>query len=129
MHNEHYLISELFTLQCLILSILLVFTGPFGLDVSKSIIAGGLMYIVPNTWFGCVVKSSFGCKSAYQFVKAMRQWQVLKFIFTAVIAFIITCLPYHFDYLMLFVTFTLMMLSHVGVLAHFSSKQRNTSTT
>ena len=128
MHNEHFLISELFTLQCLILLILLIFTGPFGLDVSKSIIAGGLMYILPNTLFGCVVQSSVGCKSADQFVKAMRRWQVVKFIFTAVIGFIITCLPYHFDYLMLFVTFMLMMLSHVGVLAHIFKKQRNTST-
>ncbi|OUU38049.1 MAG: hypothetical protein CBC09_06030 [Cellvibrionales bacterium TMED49] len=127
MHNEHLLISESSTLQYVLLVALLVFMAPLGVDVAKSVIAGCLLHILPNSWHGYVVKSSFGFKASEKFVKAMQRGQVTKFILTAALGFIITWVPYQFNYLIVFVTFTLMIVCHISVLAYLYAKQHDTS--
>ncbi len=123
MHNEHSLIPELFSLQCLILGALLAFTVPFETNIGRSIVAGGLLHILPNVWHWYVVKSSFGVKSSQQFVNAMRRGQFIKYILTAILVVMIIYIPYQFDYFIVFVTFKLMILGSLGSLVYLHSKQ------
>ena len=128
MHNEHPLISEIFYLQCLILGALLAFTVPIeAKNVGRSIIAGGLLHILPSVWHWYVVKNNFGVKSSHQFVNAMRRGQFIKFILTAILVIMITRLPYPLDYFIIFVTFTIMILGSLGLLAYVQSRQTDIS--
>ena len=127
MHNEHPLISEFFYLQCLILGALLAFTMLIEANVGRSIVAGALLHTLPNVWHWYVVKSSFGVKSSHQFVNAMRRGQFIKFILTAILVVMITWLPYQLDYFIIFVTFTIMILGSLGLLAYVQSRQTDIS--
>ena len=127
MHNEHPLIPVFFSLQCLILGALLAFTVPIDANVGRSIIAGGLLHILPSVWHWYVVKNNFGVKSSHQFVNAMRRGQFIKFILTAILAVMITWLPYQLDYFIIFVTFTIMILGSLGLLAYVQSRQTDIS--
>ena len=127
MHNEHSLIPELFYLQCLILGALLAFTVLIEANVGRSIVAGALLHILPNIWHWYVVKNSFGVKSSHQFVNAMRRGQFIKFILTAILVVMITWLPYQLDYFIIFVTFTIMILGSLGLLAYVQSRQTDIS--
>ena len=127
MHNEHPLIPVFFSLQCLILGALLAFTVPIEANVGRSIIAGGLLHILPSVWHWYVVKNNFGVKSSHQFVSAMRRGQFIKFTLTAILVIMITWLPYPLDYFIIFVTFTIMILGSLGFLAYVQSRQTDIS--
>ena len=127
MHNEHPLIPVFFSLQCLILGALLAFTVLIEANVGRSILAGGLLHILPSVWHWYVVKNNFGVKSSHQFVSAMRRGQVIKFTLTAILVIMITWLPYPLDYFIIFVTFTIMILGSLGLLAYVQSRQTDIS--
>lgn len=127
MHNEHPLIPVFFSLQCLILGALLAFTVLIEANVGRSILAGGLLHILPSVWHWYVVKNNFGVKSSHQFVNAMRRGQFIKFTLTAILVIMITWLPYPLDYFIIFVTFTIMILGSLGLLAYVQSRQTDIS--
>ena len=94
------------------LAVLLLMTAavtPFGVEIASSVWVGGLIHLIPHAWFAHMAYRHTGARQVRHVVRGFYLGQVGKLMLTAALVVAATKLPFDVDFLVVFITFIVMV--------------------
>ena len=94
------------------LAVLLLMTAavtPFGVEIASSVWVGGMIHLMPHAWFAHMAYRHTGARQVRRVVRGFYLGQVGKLMLTAALVVAATKLPFDVDFLVVFITFIVMV--------------------
>ena len=92
--------------------------------LAGSILAGGLLHLVPHAWFAHVAYRYTGAKQVQSVLRGFYWGQVGKLVLTAALVVVVVKQPYSVNFLVVFITFIVMVPIHLALVAKFLSREQ-----
>lgn len=94
------------------LAVLLLMTAVamvFGVEIAGSVWVGGMTHLIPHAWFAYMAYRHTGARQVRRVVRGFYLGQVGKLILTAALVVAVTKLPFSVNFLVVFITFIVMV--------------------
>ena len=94
------------------LAVLLLMTAAamtFGVEIAGSVWVGGMTHLIPHAWFAHMTYRHTGARQVRRVVRGFYLGQVGKLILTAALVVAVTKLPFSVNFLVVFITFIVMV--------------------
>ena len=102
------------------LAVLLLMTAAAmacGVEIAGSVWVGGMTHLIPHAWFAHMAYRHTGARQVRRVVRGFYLGQVGKLMLTAALVVAATKLPFRVDFLVVFITFIVMVPMYLVLVA------------
>ena len=102
------------------LAVLLLMTAavtPFGVEIASSVWIGGMIHLIPHAWFAHMAYRHTGARQVKRVVRGFYLGQAGKLMLTAGLVVAAAKLPFSVNFLVVFVTFIVMVPLYLVLVA------------
>ncbi|MFL3644876.1 MAG: ATP synthase subunit I [Cellvibrionales bacterium] len=109
------------------LTVLLLITAaamPFGVEIAGSVWVGGMTHLIPHAWFAHMAYRHTGARQVSRVVRGFYLGQAGKLILTAALVVAATKLPFSVNFLVVFITFIVMVPLYLVLVARLFDRSQ-----